>query len=257
MNAFLHDMDADIALGDTMCASAFTGPDGRLRKFDIVTANPMWNQDFPDSLYKNDTAGRFERGIPPSSSADWGWVQHMVASLKPEGKMAVVLDSGAVSRGSGSAGTSRERDIREAFVDADLVEAVILLPENMFYNTPAPGIIIALNRAKRYPGETLLINASQQFAKGRPKNALTDDQIGSIHRLFISWQREEGLSTVVTTDEVASNDYNLSPSRYIPVASPDDTLPLEEAVRLLREVEGERQKADADLWRMLAKLGAT
>ncbi len=62
MNAFLHDMDADIALGDTMRSPAFTARDGKLRQFDIVTANPMWNQDFPESVYKNDTTGRFANG---------------------------------------------------------------------------------------------------------------------------------------------------------------------------------------------------
>jgi type I restriction enzyme M protein len=72
MNAFLHDMDAEIALGDTMRSPAFTGRDGKLGQFDIVTANPMWNQDFPEPVYKNDTTGRFVNGAPPSSSADWG-----------------------------------------------------------------------------------------------------------------------------------------------------------------------------------------
>ncbi|MFX8262749.1 N-6 DNA methylase, partial [Acinetobacter baumannii] len=77
----------------------------------------------------------------PSSSADWGWLQHMLASLSETGRMAVVLDTGAVSRGSGNQGSNRERDIRKAFVEHDLIEAVILLPENLFYNTTAPGII--------------------------------------------------------------------------------------------------------------------
>jgi type I restriction enzyme M protein len=114
MNAFLHDMDAEIALGDTMRNPAFTDRTGQLRRFDLVTANPMWNQDIPEDLYRNDNTDRFVHGIPPASSADWGWVQHMVASLKAAGRMAIVLDTGAVSRGSGNAGANRERDIRRA-----------------------------------------------------------------------------------------------------------------------------------------------
>ena len=73
----------------------------------------------------------------------------MVASLKPNGRMAIVLDTGAVSRGSGNAGTNRERDIRRAFVEADLIEAVLLLPENLFYNTTAPGIVMILTEGSR------------------------------------------------------------------------------------------------------------
>ena len=71
-------------------------------------------------------------GIPPSSTADWAWVQHMLASLNTNGRAAIVLDTGAVSRGSGSKHTNRERDIRKGFVENDLIEGVILLPENLF-----------------------------------------------------------------------------------------------------------------------------
>jgi type I restriction enzyme M protein len=120
MNAFLHDMDADIALGDTMRHSAFTDRAGHLRRFDLVMANPMWNQDFAEVVYRNDNLDRFGAGIPPVSSADWGWVQHMLSSLTPNGRMAIVLDTGAASRGSGAAGANRERDIRRYVLEADL-----------------------------------------------------------------------------------------------------------------------------------------
>ncbi len=126
MNAVIHDMEADIRLGDTMCNPAFKDASGRLMTFDLVVANPMWNQKFPSDLYENDLYERFRFWIPPSSSADWGWLQHMLASLNERGRMAVVLDTGAVSHGSGKQGASRERDIRKAFVEADLIEAVIL-----------------------------------------------------------------------------------------------------------------------------------
>jgi type I restriction enzyme M protein len=104
MNAFLHDMEAEIALGDTMHRPAFTNADGSLRQFDLLTANPMWNQKFPAATYENDPYERFQRGTPPTSSADWGWVQHMLGCLGPSGRMAVVLDTGAVMPGNGSKG---------------------------------------------------------------------------------------------------------------------------------------------------------
>jgi len=157
---------------------AFLNPGGSLGRFDIVTANPMWNQkSFAQDTYENDPYNRFNAGYPPSSSADWGWIQHMFASLTDGGKMAVVLDTGAVSRGSGNVGRNRERDIRKEFVEDDLVEAVILMPENLFYNTTAPGIILVINKDKREKDEILLINASKLFAKGRPKNYLPDESI--------------------------------------------------------------------------------
>jgi type I restriction enzyme M protein len=255
MNAFLHDMDAEIALGDTMRSPAFTGRDGKLRQFDIVTANPMWNQDFPDEMYRNDTTGRFEMGIPPASSADWGWVQHMVASLKSGGRIAIVLDTGAVSRGSGSSGTSRERDIRRSFVEADLIEAVILLPDNMFYNTPAPGLVMVINDAKPHPREVMLINGTSLFVKGRPKNELSEAHISTIHQMFSEWRPAQGLSSVISTDEIVANDYNLSPARYVTERSADQGISVEEAVKLLRAAESDRAAADTELWKALAELG--
>jgi type I restriction enzyme M protein len=269
MNAFVHDMDAEIALGDTMKAPRFLSPFGRgelegggsLRSFNKVTANPMWNQKFSTEVYENDTFNRFTRGTPPASSADWGWIQHMVASLSKGGKMAVVLDTGAVSRGSGNQGSNKERDLRRAFVEGDLVtpgdlvEAVILLPENLFYNTTAPGIIMVINKAKAHPGEILLINASKLCAKGRPKNYLSAEHIQQIYEIYRDWRAEEGVSAVVTTQEAARNDYNLNPSRYVASDDQEPPLPLEEALVLLAQAEEEQAEADAKLDAVLTKLG--
>jgi len=255
MNAVIHDLEADIRIGDTMRQPAFKDAAGRLERFDLVVANPMWNQKFATETYENDSFERFPYGTPPSSSADWGWLQHMLASLEERGRMAVVLDTGAVSRGSGNQGSNRERDIRRAFVERDLVEAVILLPENLFYNTTAPGIILVINRAKRRPGEILLINASKLFAKGRPKNYLTDEHIAHIAQVYQDWRPEEGLAAIITKEEAARNDYNLSPSRYVSTNGAEEVLPLEEAMVRLQEAEEERAEADRALEEVLRMLG--
>lgn len=255
MNAFIHDMETQIALGDTMNRPAFTNKDGSIRKFDIVTANPMWNQDFSQDTYENDPYNRFSFGYPPSNSADWGWIQHMFASLNGKGKMAVVLDTGAVARGSGNVGRNRERDIRREFVEKDWVEAVVLMPENLFYNTTAPGIILVINKNKRKKNEILLINASKLFKKGRPKNYLPEESIKQISDIYLNWKKEEGISKIITKEETIKNDYNLSPSRYVTQEGEDETLPLEDAVVLLQEAEEERKDADNKLKDILGNLG--
>ena len=255
MNAFIHDIDAEIGIGDTMRSPRFLLENGGLKQFDLVTANPMWNQPFPTEMYENDSFERFSKGIPPGSSADWGWVQHMMASLSPNGRMAVVLDTGSVSRGSGNQGSNRERDIRKAYVDSDQIEAVFLLPENLFYNTTAPGIVMVLNKAKRHPGEILLVNASQFFVKGRPKNELTEEHVAHLADLFCQWKAKDEISTIITEEEIARNDYNLSPSRYVSADDEAPVLPLEEAMVLLQEAEEERKKTDKALVDALAKLG--
>src|SRR3990170_4566098 len=172
MNSFINKMEANIALGDTMNRPAFLTKEGALKTFDIVVANVMWNQDiYSQATYEGDAYNRFVYGYPPNSSADWGWIQHMFKSLADKGRMAVVLDTGSVSRGSGNQGSNRERDIRKAFIENDFVEAVILLPENLFYNTTSAGIILIISEQKKHKNEILLVNASKLFEKGRPKTS--------------------------------------------------------------------------------------
>ena len=256
MNMFIHDVhNATIKLGDTMHRPGFLKDDTTLQTFDIVTANPMWNQDFDESTYKNDTYSRFNHGFPPSNTADWGWLQHMHASLKENGRMAVVLDTGAVSRGSGNVGRNKERDVRKRFVEEDFVEAVFLMPENMFYNTPAPGIIMVINNNKRHPEEILLVNASHLFSKGDPKNYLEEEHINKISKLYLNWEEEDELSTIIGSDEISENDFNLSPSRYVSKNGGEEVLPLEDAVVLLEEAEEERAKVDKELNKVLKELG--
>ncbi|MBN1328583.1 MAG: SAM-dependent DNA methyltransferase [Candidatus Heimdallarchaeota archaeon] len=255
MNSFIYKMDIDIVLGDTLNRPAFKTKGGALQQFDKLVANPMWNQKFPEEVYEKDSYGRFTFGYPPNNTADWGWVQHMYASINNNGKMAVVLDTGAVSRGSGNVGTNKERDIRKEFVEKDLIEAAILLPENMFYNTSAPGIILIINKNKKKKNEILLINATKLFTKGKPKNYLTEDAIKSISKVYSSWKEEEGISKIITKEICSQNDYNLSPSRFVTQNNDENILSLEDAVLQLKEIEIERKKSDEKLNMILKKLG--
>jgi len=260
MNAFIHNMQADIRQGNTMRTPLFLHEDGSLRRFNKIAANPMWNQDIATSVYENDIYDRFAWGTPPAGSADWGWVQHMYASLEPGGRMAVVLDTGAASRGSGNKGRNAERDIRKQFVDADAIEAVILLPDNLFFNTSAPGIILVAHKVdadhpREHIGEILLINASKFCEKGRPKNYMTDTQIAQVADLFLQWREEEHVSKIIKVADVVRNDYNLSPSRYVANNDVEPPLPLEDAVVLLQEAEESRAKADKKLDQVMITLG--
>jgi len=251
MNASIHDMDAEIVIGNTIRAPQFTNSEGGLRTFAKVTAKPMWNQNSRTEVYEKDPYARFTWGTPPASSADWGRIQHMEASLAAGGKLALVLDTGAVSRGSGNG----ERDVRAKFVEKGLVEAVIALPENLFYNTSAPGIILVRNQAWLHSGEILLINASRHFEKGRPKNLLTDEHVAEIADVYLQWHEAEELSAIVDEDEVAKkSDYNLSVIRYVVIDDTEPVLLLDEALVLLAQAEEARAEADTDLEAVLAQL---
>jgi len=141
-------------------------------------------------------------------------------------------------------------------VQNDLVEAVILLSEKFFYNTTVTGIIIVINKAKpqEKKGKILLINASKLFQNGRLKNFLPDESINLIADIYLWWKEEEGISKIITKEEAACNDYNLSPSLYVAQSSEDNTLPLEDAVVQLQEVEQKRQEVEEKLKVILEEL---
>lgn len=260
MNMIIHDMEGQIEIGDTFKNPKFRDKRGKLRTFDRVVANPMWNQDwFTEADYDADELDRFPAGagFPGKSSADWGWVQHMHASLNDKGRAAVVLDTGAASRGSGNAGTNKEKTVRQWFVDRDLVESVLYLPENLFYNTTAPGIVLFLNKAKpkARQGKVFLVNASQVFEKGDPKNFIPEAGIQRIADVLIGWQEEEKLSRIVELAEVKKNDYNISPSRYIHTSDAETYRPITEIVEELKVIEAEAKETDRALRQILKQLG--
>ena len=186
-----------------------------------------------------------------------GLGQHMHASLNDKGRAAVVLDTGAASRGSGNAGTNKEKTVRQWFVDHDLIESVLYLPENLFYNTTAPGIVLFLNKAKpkARQGKVLLVNASQIFEKGDPKNFIPPEGIARIADTLLGWKEEEKLSRIVDHAELKKNDYNISPSRYIHTSDAETYRPIAEIVDELDVIEAEARETDKALRANLEKIG--
>lgn len=257
MNMFLHDYaESHVAIGDTLKNPKFSAEGAGLTQFDYVVANPMWNQTgYDETFYQSDKWDRFAYGIP-SDKGDWGWLQHILASLKNTGRAAVVLDTGAVSRGSGSKNRDRERDIRKAFVDNDLIEGVVLLPENIFYNTPAQGIIVLLNRKKpkERKNQIILINGSNLFYKEKPKNVLNEVGINKVCEAFHNWKSVDKLSRVVALKEITTSDYNLSPSQFVDINDKATHRTLEIIMGELQAAKSAREKADKEVANLLKKL---
>jgi len=258
MNMIIHDMEGDIELGDTFNNPKFKDKTGHgIKKFDLAVANPMWNQPgFKADVYLHDVFSRFPAG-DPGGKADWGWLQHIYSSLNDNGRAAIVLDTGAASRGSGNANTNKEKDARKWFIDNDIIEGVLYLPENLFYNTTAPGIIIFLNKSKptKLKNKIFLINASKEFIKGDPKNYISDEQIKKISNTFNAKKEIENFSMFVGKNEVAKNDYNISPSRYIQNGVAEEYKPVEDILVELADVEAKAKEADKNLQKVLKELG--
>lgn len=253
MNAIIHDMEVELARGDTMINPKFREASGKIRGHDIVVANPMWNQPFAADLFANDPFDRFRTaGGVSSGKGDWAWLQHTIACLNDHGRAAVVIDTGAVTRGSGSKNEDKERNIRKWFVDQDLIDGVILLPENLFYNTTAAGVIVVLNKRKpaTRKDKIVLLNASRRFKKGRPKNYLPEEDLRPLASMYLNVDPVAGELAVITKQQAAEADYNLSPGRWVGQTEDANHRSIGDLVRLANDLT---RKGDA-LWDELEPL---
>ena len=257
MNAIIHDMEVQIERGDTMINPKFKDAAGRITGHDVVVANPMWNQDFNQDIFENDPFDRFRTaGGVTTGKGDWAWLQHTLACLNERGRAAVVLDTGAVTRGSGARHEDRERNIRKWFVERDLVDGVILLPDNLFYNTSAAGIIVVVSKRKpeARKDKIVLVNASRRVGKGRPKNFIPKEDIRPIAAAFLKGEPVEGEVALITREQVAEADYNLSPSRWVGQADAVVQRPVSEIIAEMQRLDEEAREVDARLSEMLARL---
>lgn len=257
MNAIIHDMNVEFARGDTMINPKFKTADSRLRTYDIVVANPMWNQPFNPDIFADDPLDRFRpHGGITTGKGDWAWLQHTLACLNDRGRAAVVLDTGAMTRGSGSKNEDRERNIRKWFVDQDLIDGVILVPDNLFYNTSAAGIIVVLSRRKpaARKGKIVLLNASRRVRKGRPKNYIPEEEIRPLAAAYLRGEPAEGEVAVITRQQAAEADYNLSPSKWVGQGDTTIHRPIREILDQLVQLDTQARQIDASLAQLLVRL---
>ena len=260
MNVIIHDLQAEIVRGDSMRNPKFRAEGGtRLRQFPLIIANPMWNQTFDPDVFEHDGFDRFERqGGNTSGKGDWAWLQHTAASLADGGRAAIVLDTGAVSRGSGSKNEDKERALRQWFVEQDLIDGVVLLPDNLFYNTTAPGVIIFLRRGKPKDrrGRITLVNAAGEAKKGTPKNYLPPEAVQKIAAAYHAGADVPGFVKTITTAEAAANDFNLSPSRFVAAESTDTQRELPAIIAELRSLDTKASQLNGELANVLKTLSA-
>ncbi len=257
MNGIIHDMSIEIARGDTMINPKFRTADGKVKTHDVVVANPMWNQPFASEVFANDPFDRFRTaGGITTGKGDWAWLQHTLACLGDHGRAAVVLDTGAVTRGSGSKNEDKERNIRKWFVDHDLIDGVILLPDNLFYNTTAAGVIVVLNKRKpaARKDKIILLNASKRLKKGKPKNYIPEDEIRPLAAAFLKGEPVEGEVEVITKAQAEEADYNLSPSRWVGPAAGDEQARIADILDRFNAVMASEASIANDLTVALARL---
>ncbi|WP_027950977.1 type I restriction-modification system subunit M [Haliea salexigens] len=236
MNMFLHGVDNHrIEWGDTIRNPKLLDKDGRLKLFDIVAANPPFSLDkWGHDGAGDDPHGRFRRGIPPKTKGDYAFISHMVETLKPgTGRMGVVVPHGVLFRGSS------EGKIRQKLIEENLLDAVVGLPEKLFYGTGIPAAILVFRQDKQ-DNNVLFIDASREYQAGKNQNALSEDNLKKIVDTYKQRQDVDKYAHVASPEEIKENDFNLNIPRYV------DTFEEEEEIDLLA-VREERVQLKAKL----------
>ena len=289
LNLYLHNMRAEIERGDTLAEPKHLDG-GYLKTFDRVIANPPFSakawwtpleleseaaQDSegrdgkklrtPSYKEVSDPFGRFAYGVPPRGYADLAFAQHMLASLKADGRMGIILPHGVLFR-SGEEGKIREgllfgTGAASGGQPGDLIETIVGLPSALFYNTGIPACVLILNKRKpaSLKGKVIIIDASRDYAEGKAQNSLRSEDIARIagtHKAAFERQAEvENYCRVVTLDEIRSNDGNLNIARYIDNGEIEETVDIAATLAHLTALAEEEVQIDARLNGYLAELG--
>lgn len=229
MNMFLHSIfNADIKKGDTISDPKHI-ENGELILFDRVIANPpfslkKWGKNKAD----RDRYGRFKYGTPPKDYGDLAFLQHMISTLNAKGIIAAVMPHGILFRGGS------EKDIRKGLIDDDLIEAIIGLPEKIFYGTTIAASIIIINKEKHKERKQkiIFINNEFEYLKINNKNVLSKTDAQKIVNIFEEYKNltipantekyNRYFSKIISNQEIIDNDYNLNIRRYADASPPSE-----------------------------------
>lgn len=234
MNLGIRGIEADLG----SYADTFSADQHKNEKFDFVMANPPFNlKNWGGEALQDDV--RWKYGVPPTGNANFAWMQHMIWHLNAKGKIGLVLANGSLS-----SQTSGEGGIRRAIVEDDLVEGIVAMPGQLFYSTGIPVCLWILDKKKAQPGKTLFIDAREMGTMvSRKLREFTEEDIAKVAGAFTAFRKgkleeEKGFSAAVGIEEIAKQDYILTPGRYVGIAEvEDDGEPFEEKMaRLTGEI---------------------
>jgi type I restriction enzyme M protein len=230
MNMLLHGIShADIRNADTLTNPQHKAPDNELKRFDRVLANPPFSQNYARSQSKDDGSGtkkkepiaypgRFHVWMPEKGKkADLMFVQHMLAVLKSDGRMATVMPHGVLFRGG------EEREARKYFIEKGYLEAIIGLPSNLFYGTGIPACILVLNKAGATTRkDVLFINGDREYREGKAQNHLRPEDIDKIVHAYRAGKDIDAYARRVPVADIAAEDFNCNIRRYVDNAPPPE-----------------------------------
>ena len=233
MNLLLHGVqDFQIVNADTLKTPAFTDH-AKLQQFDLVLANPPYSiKNWDRTAFESDKYGRNFLGTPPQGRADYAFFQHILKSMDPiSGRCAILFPHGVLFRGE-------EQEMRENLVRSDLIECVLGIGRNLFYNSPMEACIVICRTKKpaARKGKILFINAKHEVIRKNAQSYLEESHIKKIADAYLNYEEIDKFSKVVSTKDVLANDGELTISLYLPEENTDEILTIEEAVDAWSEI---------------------
>ena len=252
INLLLYGVVHAKILSGSIIKNLLVEEEGKPQKFDVVITNPPFGvKNWEDYESKQNAAHHFEYGYPPKSSADYVFIQRVLAMLTDIGKAAMILPHGVLFRG----GT--EGEIRENIVKNDLIEAVIGLPQNLFHTTKIATAIIIFNKQKieDRKQKILFIDASHEYGSNRKQNFLTDEIISRITSTYSDFREEANYSRIVLSEEISKYGYILAISRYVESKRVKSELDVNSQIKKMQELEAQRCEIEAQMNECLKSLG--
>lgn len=253
MNMFLHGEDNHrVEWGDTIRNPKLLDDKGGLMRFDIVVANPPFSlEKWGRETAENDPYGRFRRGLPPKTKGDYAFILHMVETMKPRtGRMAVVVPHGVLFRGAA------EGKIRQQLIEENLLEAIIGLPDKLFYGTGIPAAILVFRRNKK-DEKVLFIDASREYRDGKNQNFLRDEDLAKIIKTYRDRKAANKYAYLADLDEIKENDFNLNIPRYVDTFEEEEEINLAAVLEERKTLKAELENLEAEMDRYLEELGFT
>ena len=250
MNMLVHNKDAArIEWGDTIGSPKLIERDA-LMKFDVVVANPPFSLDkWGAESAEADKFHRFHRGVPPKSKGDYAFISHMIESAKEEGgRVGVIAPHGVLFRGGG------EGRIRKALIEENLLDAVIGLPEKLFFGTGIPAVILLFKKG-RNTKDVLFIDASGEYVEGTNQNKLGEDHIKKVVATYRAFQTVPKYSYRATREEIAENDFNLNIPRYVDTFEAEKEVDLKAVQKEIETLEGQLAGVRKEMAGYLKELG--
>lgn len=233
MNMFLHEInDAVIEWGDTL-RNPLHLENEKLMKFDKIVSNPPFSLDkWGAEELKDDVYGRFEMGLPPKSKGDYAFIEHMLASLNENGAAGIILPHGVLFR------AASEGKIRKQIIENNWLDAVVGLPENLFFGTGIPACILIFKKNKA-DNNVVFIDASKEYEKGKNQNVLRNGDIEKILAAYENRKEVEKYCYIADFDELKENDFNLNLPRYIDTFEEEETVDMDSVKDEINSVESE------------------